>query len=90
MDWHNTVFIFHINFRLKGTLPRPHYAHNVVYLHVLQRIILARNPVVDTVASKARQVQDKTLFPRFGGNTETAHREGRLRKGARHLACLIF
>jgi len=59
----------------------------------LQRIILARNPVVDTVASRAREVQDKTLFPRFGDDTETAHmedREGRLRKGARHLACLIF
>ena len=64
--------------------------------HVLQRIILARNSVVDIIASRARKVQDKTPFPRlvaFGDDPETAHvedREGRLREGARHPACLNF
>ena len=47
-------------------LPQPHYArNNVIYLHVLQRIILTCSPVVDTVASRARQVQDKMPFPRL-------------------------
>ena len=66
MDWFNTVCILHIKFRHKGTLPQPHYARdNVIYLHVLQRIILTCSPVVDTVASRARQVQDKMPFPRL-------------------------
>ena len=97
MGRHNTVCILHFKFRHKGTPLQPHYAHNnVIYLHVLQRIILANNSVVDTVARRARQVQDKTLFPRlvaFGDDAETTHmedREERLGEGARHPACLNF
>ena len=64
MDWFNMVCILHIKFPHKGTLPQLHYAlNNVIYLHVLQRIILTCSPVVDTVASRARQVQDKMPFP---------------------------
>ena len=94
MDWNNTVRILHIKFRHKGTPPKRHYARNVIYLHVLQRIILLRNSVVDTVASRARQVQDRTPFHRlvaFGEDAETNHREdreGRLGEEARHPACL--
>ena len=97
MDWHNTLCILHIKFRHKGTPPQPHYArNNVIYPHVLKRIILAHNSVVDTVACSARQVQDKTPFPRLGAfrdDAETTHmedREGRLGEGARHPACLNF
>ena len=97
MDWHNTVCILHIKFRHKGTPPQPHYAcNNVIYLHVLQRIIIARYSVVDIVACRARQVQDKTPFPRlvaFGDDAERTHmedREGRLGEGTRQPACLNF
>ena len=54
--------------------------------------MLARNTVVDTVTSRARQVQDETSFPRvvaFGDDAETAHmedREWRLREGPASLA----
>ena len=81
MDWHNTVCILHIKFRHKGTPPQPHYArNNVMYHHVLKRIILAHNSVVDTVARRARKVQDKRPFPRlvaFGDDAETTHMEDR-------------
>ena len=97
MDWHNTVCILHIKFCDKGTPPQPHSArNNVIYFHVLQRIILAGNSVIDTVAHRARQVQDNTLFPRlvaFEDDAERTHmedREGRLGEGARHPACLNF
>ena len=97
MDWHNTVSILHIKFRHKGTPAQPHYArNNAIYPHVLKRIILAHNSVVDTVACRARQVQDKTPSPRLGAfrdDAETTHmedREGRLGEGARHPACLNF
>ena len=48
------------------------------------------------MVSRARQVQDKTPFPKWvalGDDAETAHmedREGRLREGARHPASLNF
>ena len=97
MDWHNTVCILHIKFCDKGTPPQLHSArNNVIYFHVLQRIILPRTSVVDTVARRARQVQDKTPFLRlvaFGDDAETTHmedREGRLGEGARQPACLNF
>ena len=54
------------------------------------------NSVVDTWARRARQVQDKTPFPRlvaFGDDAETTHmenREERLGEGARPPACLNF
>ena len=58
--------------------------------------MLARNTVVDTVASRSWQVQDETPFHRlvaFWDDAETAHmkdREGRLREGARRPTCLNF
>ena len=91
------VCILHIEFRHKRIPPQPHNAsNNVIYFHVLLRIILAQDPIVNTVASRARQVKDELPFSRFvafGNDAETAHmknREGRLREGASHPARLDF
>lgn len=76
----------------QGTPSKQHDdRNNDTYIHLLYTIILASNAIVDTMTSRAQRILDGSPFTwpiAFGYDVKTSHmeiREGKVKKGARHL-----
>lgn len=90
VNWHNVVCICTTN---SIRVTRPKSMMTATYIHLLQRIILASNTIVDTMTSRAQQILDGSPFTwpiAFEYDVKTSHMEiteGRVIK--RPATCLF-